>query len=205
MTYPGRGSPVPGATIPRVGSRRWGDQRETHIHAGVDVLGAPGTPVLAPEASTVVAVATASRPPWTGYAPCVFLRGESGRYHLLAHLSGAPLTLRVGAFVPLGGVVGYIGRPERHTHWEVRTREHRRRDEPAIDASLSPADWLDGVDVPFGLDLQPAPELPATQSQQLPQLQPAAPPAAVNRSQGSNGAALAFLVGFAWLMMTRTR
>lgn len=204
MTFPGRVSPVTGAVIPRVGSRRWGDERETHLHAGVDLLGDPGTPVLAPERARVVDVSMVSRPPWTGYAPCVYLVGESGRYHLLAHLSGSPLTLRRGDVVAMGQQVGTIGRPERHTHWEVRTREHRRRDEPAIDASLSPADWLDGVDVPFGVDLPAGPAAPATALLQEPAPLPATASTSTNVPRGGGGAALA-LVGILWLLTTTTR
>lgn len=154
MSYPGRSSPVPGAVVPTTGTRRWGDYRPGHetwnpLHAGVDLVAPVGTSVLAPEAGSVVAVGTRPAPPWTGYAPCVFMLGASGRYHLLAHLSGGPLLVAVGQPVQLGQALGTIGAAERHTHWEVRTLAHRGGHEPAIEHSLSPGDWLEGRDVPF--------------------------------------------------------
>jgi len=156
LSIPGRASPIPGARIPLTGTRRYGDARETHTHAGVDLGGRDGTPVLAPEGGTVLAVVQErGRAPWRGYAPCVFLAGDSGRFHLLAHLSGSPLTLREGERVELGQQLGTIGAPEHHTHWEVRTVERRRR-EPAIDVSLSPAHWLEGEDVSLAAGPIPA-------------------------------------------------
>jgi murein DD-endopeptidase MepM/ murein hydrolase activator NlpD len=128
-----------------------------HVHAGVDVAGVAGTPVLAPEAGVVEEVGTLPmRPPWTGYAPAVLMRGDSGRYHLLAHLSGnesggaasAPL-VHAGDRVTLRQVLGYTGH-ERHTHWEVRTRAHARalRGETTMTITLDPGAWLRGEDTP---------------------------------------------------------
>jgi len=150
---PERASPVPGAAIPTEGNRRWGAFRPGHqswnpLHAGVDLAAPDGTAVLAPENGTILAVATANAPPWTGYAPCVFMAGESGRFHLLAHLSGG-IQVQEGQSVVLGQTLGTIGPPEHHTHWEVRTRDHRAAHEPAIANSLSPSEWLLNRDVPI--------------------------------------------------------
>jgi murein DD-endopeptidase MepM/ murein hydrolase activator NlpD len=161
-----RSSPVDGARIPEpttwrgYGAVREPTEREPegHVHAGVDVGGVPGTPVLAPEAGEVVQVGTLPmRPPWTGYAPAVLIRGaSSGRWHLLAHLSGAadgsaataPL-VHVGDRVELRQPVGYIGH-ERHVHWEVRTRPHARRaaGETTATITVDPRAWLEGTEVP---------------------------------------------------------
>lgn len=161
-----RRAPIEGARIARPPSTRaWGavrtpTEREPagHIHAGIDVAGAPGTPVVAPEAGLVEQVGTLPmRPPWTGYAPAVLIHGDSGRWHLLAHLSGnatgGPATapaVAVGQRVELGQVVGYTG-AERHTHWEVRTRPHARHSagEPTWIITIDPAGWLAGEDVPY--------------------------------------------------------
>lgn len=161
MSVEDRRSPVDGARFPAPGTlRAWGytgpGRAAGHVHAGVDLGGAPGTPVLAPEASIVAEVGTLPmRPPWTGYAPAVLLRGASGRFHLLAHLSGAadggpataPVVL-VGDRLVLGQTIGYIGR-ERHTHWEVRTRPHARRaiGEDTLAITIDPGSWLDAREV----------------------------------------------------------
>jgi murein DD-endopeptidase MepM/ murein hydrolase activator NlpD len=164
-----RGTPIAGATIPTEATvLGWGyvgtgtRRRLGHVHAGVDVGtgSAPGTPVRAPEAAIVEEVGMLPAPRgtgWSGYAPCVLLRGASGRWHLLAHLSGdvdgnptdRP-AVAVGARLRLGDVVGYVGR-ERHTHWEVRTRPHARG-EPTdprrtIAITINPARWIAGEEV----------------------------------------------------------
>lgn len=154
MSVEDRRSPVDGARMPEPGTlRAWaytGPGRATgHTHAGVDLGGAVGTPVLAPELAEVLEVGELPmRPPWTGYAPAVLLRGASGRFHLLAHLSGGPLLVRPGERVSLGQPLGTIGR-ERHTHWEVRTRAHARRaiGETTLSITIDPGSWLDAREV----------------------------------------------------------
>lgn len=195
VTLSDRRAPVEGASIARPPSTRaWGavrapTEREPtgHVHAGVDVGGPPGTPVMAPEAGVVEAVGTLPmRPPWTGYAPAVLLRGASGRWHLLAHLSGAPgggagtaPAVALGATVRPGDVVGYIGH-ERHVHWEVRTRPRARTSagEPTYTITVDPARWLAGEDVPYP---DPPPGLP---------LDPQRPALSVRRVERVQGRAL---------------
>lgn len=121
---------------------------------------------MAPEAGLVEQVGMLpARPPWTGYAPGVLLRGDSGRWHLLAHLNGnaagghasSPAVV-VGQRVNLGDVVGYIGpanpadrgEAHHHVHWEVRTRPHvARADEPTWTITIDPAHWLAGEEYPL--------------------------------------------------------
>jgi len=91
-----------------------------HIHAGVDLPAPAGTNVLAPEAGQVVVSEARNVPPWGGYAPLVVLHGESGLYHLLAHLRPAGLPAE-GAQLAEGDPVGQVG-ALKHCHWEVRTR-----------------------------------------------------------------------------------
>lgn len=159
-----RRSPVDVARIPEPEARGgWHERRGPterepagHIHAGVDLAGARGTPVMAPESGVVLDVGLLpARAPWTGYAPAVLIGGTSGRFHLLAHLSGAPgggagaPVVRVNDVVQLGQVLGYIGR-ERHAHWEVRTRARTRpaRGELPSTITIDPAAWLRGEEVP---------------------------------------------------------
>lgn len=179
-----RRSPIDGARIvslPAVGA--WGyhrpptERHAAHIHAGVDVHGAPGTAVRAPEAGTIEAAGMLpARPPWTDYAPAVMLRGASGRWHLLAHLNGtatgghaeAP-AVSVGQVVRLGDVLGYTGprhpldpsHAANHTHWEVRTRPRARRaeGETTFTITVDPVRWLAGEDVPIPDPLLQGPPL----------------------------------------------
>lgn len=151
-TLPGRRCPVERCPIRHApDTRAWGAHRESHIHAGVDLGGPPGTIVRAPEGGTIEGTGDLpARRPWTGYAPAVLMRGDSGRWHLLAHLSGAPVPVVVGQRVELGAELGRIGR-ERHTHWEVRTRPRARRaaGEETWTITVDPERWLVGLDAPF--------------------------------------------------------
>ena len=68
-------------------------------HYGVDLAGDIGDPVRAPEAGELVAVMAnlsgKDVQPWRGYGPgLVVLKGDSGRWHLLAHLDAADLKAR---------------------------------------------------------------------------------------------------------------
>lgn len=126
-------------------------------HAGVDLGAPPGSPVLAPEAGEVIAAARSTpappgaaawpaNAPWRGYGPAVvYLRGESGRFHLLSHLAW-PLHVDVGDRVAVGDVVGEVSHLA-HAHWEVRTRERIRASEETSDFTLDPLAWLRGQDV----------------------------------------------------------
>lgn len=140
--------PVVGGRFPTSGTRGYGATRgpterepSGHVHAGVDIGGSSGTNVRAPEAG-VVELAQTSGPGWTGYEPCVLIRGDSGVWHLLAHLSGG-IAVMTGARVAAGDVVGRIGR-ERHVHWEVRNRAHERTGDLPLSVTIDPSIWLAG-------------------------------------------------------------
>lgn len=145
---------MPGVRVPTTGARRFGDTRETHTHAGVDLAAPNGTPVLAPEAGTVLTVAQHGARGFRAYTPAVLLAGDSGRFHLLAHLSGG-VSVAEGARVVLGQQLGAIGAPEHHTHWEIRTTRgplsgsSTREETRTIAHVLAPAEWLEGRDVTF--------------------------------------------------------
>jgi len=92
------------------------------LHPGID-LGAPrGTPVYAPEAGTIYK-ATAGTAPFGGYGPwVVLLHGNSGIYHLLAHLDASTASQGVtGTRVAEGQQIGTVSSAN-HTHWETRKK-----------------------------------------------------------------------------------
>lgn len=73
-------------------------------HEGNDVVAEEGTPVLSMSAGTVEAVG------WTFYSGTrVGVRGADGKYYFYAHLSGVDPSVRVGAAVEPGGVLGLVG------------------------------------------------------------------------------------------------
>lgn len=92
-------------------------------HPGVDVAGAQGTTVVAPEDGTVVMVADGNSAPFVGYGPWLaIVRGVSGKFHLLGHLDPAAAALApMGAQVVAGQPIG-VTSSANHTHWEVRSK-----------------------------------------------------------------------------------
>lgn len=144
--------PVAGVSVPTRPRLRWLASRSNgaRLHAGVDLVAPPHTPVLAPEAGEVVLVsgrddgdARSPRPGWRGYGPVVLvLRGESGRFHVLAHVTDAS---PVGTRVHAGAEVALVSRL-RHVHWEVRTALQPPRGRAVVEVALNPGPWLDGVD-----------------------------------------------------------
>lgn len=111
-------------------------------HFGIDLAGPRGTQVVAPEGGSIIETATATRKPWTGYAPVVYMRGDSGWYHLMAHTwpGVAP-----GDRVEEGMVIGQTG-SENHTHWEMR----RGRYGTGRSNTVNPFLWLAG-ELPMAL------------------------------------------------------
>lgn len=113
------------------------------VHLGVDLYGKRGTPVLAPEDGEVVAVWLDDKTrPWRGYGPAgLCIRGDSGIYHVIAHLiasaARAPATLASGDRVRLGDVVGYVSGYQ-HVHWEPRRALTWGRGETHRDIVLDP-------------------------------------------------------------------
>lgn len=124
----------------------------TRLHAGVDLAAPRGTPVVAPEAGLVTAVARTSpgnapRAPWTGYGPeVVVVLGQSGRYHLLSHVQRP--SVAVGDTVEMGDEVAEVSNLA-HVHWEVRLSERTPRGVETVENVLDPMAWLEGRDVPF--------------------------------------------------------
>lgn len=93
-------------------------------HPGVDVAGAAGTPVVAPESGTVVAVGDGNSAPFVGYGPWfLIIQGDdSGKFHFLGHLDPVSASLApANASVTAGQQIG-VTSSANHTHWEVRSK-----------------------------------------------------------------------------------
>lgn len=118
------------------------------LHPGVDVVGRAGTPVMAPEAGVIAVVADGNSPPWSGYGPwLVLIKGDSGKYHLLAHLE--PATAALGPYgmrVTEGQVIGKTSSAN-HTHWEVRTKPTPGAGKTNLDNNTDPIAWMRGLSV----------------------------------------------------------
>jgi murein DD-endopeptidase MepM/ murein hydrolase activator NlpD len=92
----------------------------SHFHDGVDIVAAPGTPVLAPARARVV---------FTGRMPdsaeVVVLAHDNGLVSLYAHLEDGPLrpTVKAGDIVQAGERIGAVGltglTTGYHLHWAV--------------------------------------------------------------------------------------
>lgn len=115
------------------------------VHLGVDLAAPRATPVYAPEDGEVVAKwSNDTTRPWRGYGPAgVCIRGDSGVYHVLAHLIAsrgrAPAPLAIGARVAQGDVVGYVS-AYGHVHYEPRRALTWGRGESHRDIVLDPFD-----------------------------------------------------------------
>lgn len=93
------------------------------LHPGVDLFGGAGTRVVAPEAGVVVVASSGGAKPFTGYGPwLIVIKGDSGVFHLLAHLSPTTANMApAGARVVAGQPVG-VTSSANHVHWEVRRK-----------------------------------------------------------------------------------
>jgi murein DD-endopeptidase MepM/ murein hydrolase activator NlpD len=90
----------------------------SRLHKGVDFAAPTGTPVMAAGHGTVV-MAQRHR----GYGNYVKIRHQNGYETVYAHLSGYARSLKVGAKVDQGQVIGYVGTTGLstgpHLHYEV--------------------------------------------------------------------------------------
>jgi murein DD-endopeptidase MepM/ murein hydrolase activator NlpD len=148
-----RVNPIDGARIPTSGLGAWLARRSdgARLHAGVDLPMGRDTVCRAPEAGRVMQTWTASRPRdpsassppgWSGYGPRgVLIRGDSGQWHVLAHLD--ELLVTRGQWVSPGQPVGR-GSVVRHCHWEVRDVARPPAGWATVELTYSPAAWLAG-------------------------------------------------------------
>lgn len=150
-----RALPIPLAALPTsTSARAWLAPRSdgARFHAGID-LGHADEPVLAPESGVVWGVIEASyaedeprfsRPRgWAGYGPrVVVLEGDSGAFHVLAHVDD-PM-VGVGQRVEMGDVLAVVAERGNHLHWEVRDRAQPPAGWATVEVSLQPEAWLAG-------------------------------------------------------------
>jgi murein DD-endopeptidase MepM/ murein hydrolase activator NlpD len=157
-----RRAPVDGFDAARVRSLgprlRWLASRSDghRFHAGVDLRAPLGTVVRAPEPARVVVNVLTRTPqevvehigtarPWDGYGPrCVVLHGESGAFHVLAHLRETGGTPPLGSSLAAGVATGAVSRLA-HVHWETRVMLRPPAGVATVEVSAHPADWLDGA------------------------------------------------------------
>ena len=111
------GLPVASHVTSTFGVRRTFNGRTQSVHRGLDLAGAVGTPVVAPNAGRV---ALSDDLFFSGNT--VIIDHGQGLISLLAHLSR--LNVREGAVVEKGAVVGEVGATGRvtgpHLHWTLR-------------------------------------------------------------------------------------
>lgn len=163
--------PVPGGHVPAEGSdRAWLAERSdgARLHAGIDV-GARGQIVIAPENGTIEVVARASYaadaprrsapPGWAGYGPVVVvLKGDSGYFHLLGHMSSTTALTRQR--VGFGDRIGVIDRRANHLHWEVRRVLKPPAGVATIEICDDPVRWLIFLPSPWTIDAYGCPVSP---------------------------------------------
>lgn len=148
-------------SIPTRGLGAWLARRSdgARLHAGVDLrMAGAGEPCFAPESGVVELAFVSNRPRrdvprfsrpagWSGYGPQgVLLRGDSGVWHVLAHLDSVSVT--AGQRVAEGQEVGR-GSVVRHVHWEVRTQARPTAGAAVVEVTLDPGAWLRGERVPW--------------------------------------------------------
>ena len=110
------------------------------LHYGMDLF-ADDSLVVAPDAGRVVAVSDGSRAPWSGYGPgVVAIKGQSGRYLVLAHLARSSIKVEVGQLVQEGQPLARYDAGAGHTHFEVR----RELTGPSSSNTVDPTDWIEG-------------------------------------------------------------
>jgi len=132
-------------SAPVQGRRAWLAERSNgaRLHAGVDLTGAPGTPVVAPEAGRVALVLPDANAVagWRGYGPgVVLLHGESGAFHNLAHVVPG---CRVGDIVQAGAQLAAQSEL-RHVHWEVRAVAVPTAGRAVVEDCADPLAWQRG-------------------------------------------------------------
>lgn len=108
-------------------------------HWGVDTFTIGGVRnVWAPEDGTVVSVADGSSPPWSGYGPgIVLLKGKSGWYHMMAHLTYSSIQVRPGQVIAEGAPIALFDPGIAHCHYEVR----RMPTGPSEMNTVNPEEW----------------------------------------------------------------
>jgi Meckel syndrome type 1 protein len=111
---------------------QFGESRPGHLHAGMDISAASGTPVRAAQCGTVVQAGTES-----GYGNIVCIQHAGGVSTCYAHLS--QIGTSQGSYVHVGDVIGRVGCTGSctgpHLHFEVRQNGKAVNPEPYLSGS----------------------------------------------------------------------
>lgn len=108
------------------------------VHWGMDLF-ATDPHVYAPEGGQVVAVSDGKSAPWVGYNPgIVVIHGQSGVFHVMAHLTHSSIRVMQGQLVGEGQLLAQFDPGIGHTHYEVR----KQLTGPSDTNTIDPADWL---------------------------------------------------------------
>jgi murein DD-endopeptidase MepM/ murein hydrolase activator NlpD len=122
IPQPGRGELATPAAGVVGGCGYFGCPRPGHLHNGVDFLAPTGTPIHAADAGRVALVETIGESGGYGNFVCIQHRPHLATCY--AHLSAVAATVRAGAAVRRGQVIGLVGSTGSssapHLHFEVR-------------------------------------------------------------------------------------
>lgn len=147
-------SPVPGAKIAdSLGAPR---DEGTRKHKGTDIFGKTGSPAVAPIGGVVTRAGSGG--PKAGNR--VWIKGDDGRYHFLAHLH--TIGVKPGDRVEQGaqiGTVGYTGNASPkspHVHYSINSSDTKE------DAIANPAVELKGGEAPAEIRSVPNTYIPPT-------------------------------------------
>lgn len=103
------------------------------VHLGDDLF-AVSPEVFAPEGGTVTDVSNGLFAPFKGYGPgVIMIQGDSGFFHLLAHLVPSSIVVTSGQRVEEGDLLAKFDPGIAHTHWEVRKERTGPADTNTID------------------------------------------------------------------------
>ncbi len=130
---------------------QWGDNRGSHRHAGIDLAGVWGSPIVASFSGEVLSICAPPRPCQgkspgrdSGYGPLVILiRGDDGIVYRYAHLSR--VIVKIGQRVLTGERIGSMGQRGQHPHLHfemIPWAEYRMK--PYGLHRLNPNDYLGG-------------------------------------------------------------
>jgi murein DD-endopeptidase MepM/ murein hydrolase activator NlpD len=88
------------------------------LHLGVDIWGAPGTPVMAPISG--ILHSKGNHPEYGNYGATLVMQHQIEElifYTLYGHLSERDLILEPGTLIPSGSTFAHFGTPKENGHW----------------------------------------------------------------------------------------
>ncbi|MBA4495587.1 murein hydrolase activator EnvC family protein [Paenactinomyces guangxiensis] len=122
MGYGGGGGILAFPSTPGYVSWNYGQDRGSHIHAGIDIPRPPGTPIYAAEDGVVI-----RSEPMSGYGWAIDIRHGNGLMTRYAHMYRSSVRVSVGQHVDRGQPIAGVGNNGRsygarggyHLHFEV--------------------------------------------------------------------------------------